>query len=76
MKKLYIAIALVIVFLAAWLIDWNIRQGSAHLVEDQGSTITSRDDDLLELEIGHPTTRPGVPPPRLCRSSSLPGSAR
>lgn len=54
MRKLYIAIVLGIVFLAAWLIDWNIRQGSAYLVEDQGSTIVSRDDDILELEIGYP----------------------
>jgi hypothetical protein len=61
MRKLYIITALVIVFLATWLIDWNIRQGSYHLAEDQSSTMISRDDDILELEIGLPGGK--TPPP-------------
>lgn len=52
MRKLYIASALIVVFLAVWLIDWNIRQGSSQLREGAGSIIETRDDDILELEIG------------------------
>ncbi|MFH2003103.1 MAG: LysM domain-containing protein [Planctomycetota bacterium] len=57
MRKLYIALALIIVFLAVWLIDWNIRQGSSQLREGAGSIIEMRDDDIIELEIGRINTK-------------------
>jgi nucleoid-associated protein YgaU len=53
MRKLYIGLALILVFLAALLIDWNIRQESAQR-SHVATKIQSRDDDLMEFEIGYP----------------------
>lgn len=61
MKKIYIAITLVVLFLAAMVLDWNTQQESAQRLES-ASMIIPRDDDILELEIGHPSGRNPAPP--------------
>ena len=61
MKKIYIASAIVLVFLAALAIDWNVRQ-SASLREARSGMIKTRVDDLLELEIGFADGKNPAPP--------------
>ena len=52
MKKVYLAIVLILVFLAALVADWNIRQET---VQTSAATmIRTRNDDILEIEIGYP----------------------
>lgn len=60
MKKIYIAVVLVILFLAAIVLDWNTQQESAQRMGGT-SMITPRDDNILELEIGHPGGRNPLP---------------
>ena len=53
MRKLYFVFALLLIFVVAMVTDWNIRQESS----ERGSAtslIQSRNDDILELEIGYP----------------------
>jgi nucleoid-associated protein YgaU len=60
MKKVYLAIVLILVFLAAIVADWNIRQET---VQSSAATmIRTRNDDILEIEIGYPggTVPPGA----------------
>jgi nucleoid-associated protein YgaU len=60
MKKVYLAIVLILVFLAALVADWNIRQET---VQTSAATmIRTRNDDILEIEIGYPggTVPPGA----------------
>ncbi len=65
MKKTYIAFILLLVFLAAVVADWNARQesdqktGGVHMMR-------SRNDDILEIEIGYaggknPINKPSSP---------------
>ena len=67
MKKLYLGTVLVLVFLGAWLADWNIRHAAPPA--RTSSLIRSREDDLLEIEIGYPEgrapVRHEVPPPEM-----------
>ena len=60
MKKVYLAIVLILVFLAALVADWNIRQET---VQTSAATmIRTRNDDILVIEIGYPggTVPPGT----------------
>jgi len=61
MKKIYFASALILVFLGALVIDWNIRESSPHQ-EGVANMIQSRNDDILELEIGCPSNSNYIPP--------------
>lgn len=75
MKKLYLGTVLVLVFLGAWLADWNIRHAAP---EPSASTlIRSRDDDLLEIEIGYPEGRAPLqsPPPATGKERAKPVDA-
>lgn len=78
MRKLYIGLALVLVFLAAMLMDWNIQQESSQRSQ-VATKIQSRNDDILEIEIGYPggkgppegtVPRPRAQPPRKAEKPS------
>ena len=69
MKKIYLAIVLILIFLAALVADWNIRQESAQA--PAATMIRTRDDDILEIEIGYPG---GEVPPEVREAHRAPGA--
>lgn len=60
MRKIYFASALILVFLGALAIDWNASQSGSRQ-EGAASMIRSRNDDILELQVGYPN---GYSPPK------------